>query len=92
VYDRLVELGIPVVPYNGGEAPFDRERFVSARAEDHWNLRELFEAGEVDIDELDDVLAAQLGSIKWTVDSRGRIKIESKDDMWRHQYSERVPV
>jgi hypothetical protein len=41
----------------------------------------MFEAGEVDIDELDDVLAAQLGSIKWTIDSRGRIKIESKDDM-----------
>jgi hypothetical protein len=81
VYDRLVELGIPVVPYNGGEAPFDKERFVNARAEDFWNLREIFETGEVDIDELDDVLAAQLGSIKWTVDSRGRIKIESKDDM-----------
>ena len=29
----------------------------------------------------DDKLAAQLGSIKWGVDSRGRIKIESKDDM-----------
>jgi hypothetical protein len=70
VYDRLVELGIPVVPYNGGEAPFDKERFVNARAEDYWNLREIFETGEVDIDEL----AAQLGSIKWTVDSRGRIK------------------
>jgi hypothetical protein len=27
------------------------------------------------------VLAAQLGSIKWTLDSRGRTKIESKDDM-----------
>jgi hypothetical protein len=26
-------------------------------------------------------LPAQLGSIKWGVDSRGRIKIESKDDM-----------
>jgi hypothetical protein len=41
----------------------------------------IFETGEIDIDELDDVLAAQLGSIKPTVDSRGRIKIESKDDM-----------
>jgi hypothetical protein len=46
-----------------------------------WTLRELFEAGEIDIDPDDDKLAAQLGSIKWTVDSRGRIKIESKDDM-----------
>jgi hypothetical protein len=32
VYDRLVERGIPVVPYNGGEAPFDKERFVNAAA------------------------------------------------------------
>jgi hypothetical protein len=40
-----------------------------------------FETGEVDIDPDDDKLAAQLGSIKWGIDSRGRIKIESKDDM-----------
>jgi len=84
VYDRLVELGLPVTPYNGGEAPFDKERFVNARAEDYWNLREIFENGEIDIDELDDKLAAQLGSIKWGADSRGRIKIESKDDMRKH--------
>jgi hypothetical protein len=44
-------------------------------------LRERFERGEIDIDPDDDKLAAQLGSIKWGIDSRGRIKIESKDDM-----------
>jgi hypothetical protein len=44
-------------------------------------LRERFEQGEIDIDPYDDKLAAQLGSIKWGIDSRGRIKIESKDDM-----------
>jgi hypothetical protein len=54
-------LALPVVAYNGGEAPYDKERFVNARAEDYWNLRELFENGEIDLDELDDVLAAQLG-------------------------------
>jgi hypothetical protein len=81
VVDRLAELDLPVIPYNGGEAPIDKERFVNARAEDYWNLRELFENGEIDIDELDDVLAAQLGSLKWAIDPRGRIKIESKDEM-----------
>jgi len=81
VVDRLAELDLPVVPYNGGEAPIDKERFVNARAEDYWTLRERFEQGEVDIDPDDDKLAAQLGSIKWGIDSRGRIKIESKDDM-----------
>ena len=73
--------GLPVIPYNGGEAPIDKERFVNARAEDYWTLRERFEQGEVDIDPDDDKLAAQLGSIRWGIDSRGRIKIESKDDM-----------
>jgi hypothetical protein len=81
VVDRLAGLGLPVVPYNGGEAPIDKERFVNARAEDYWTLRERFEQGEIDIDPDDDKLAAQLGSIKWGIDSRGRIKIESKDDM-----------
>jgi hypothetical protein len=39
---------LPVVPYNGGEAPIDKERFVNARAEDYWTLRERFEQGEID--------------------------------------------
>ena len=76
----LAELDLPVVPYNGGEAPIDKDQFVKARAEDYWTLRERFEQGEIDIDPDDDKLAAQLGSIKWGIDSR-RIKIESKDDM-----------
>jgi hypothetical protein len=69
VVDRLAELDLPVVPYNGGEAPIDKERFVNARAEDYWTLRERFEQAEVDIDPDDDKLAAQLGSIKWGIDS-----------------------
>jgi hypothetical protein len=81
VVDRLAELDIPVVPYNGGKPPIDKERFVKARAEDDWTLRERFEQGEIDIDPDDDKLAAQLSSIKWGIDARGRIKIESKDDL-----------
>ena len=50
VVDRLAELELPVMPYNGGEAPIDKERFVNARAEDYWTLRERFEQGEIDID------------------------------------------
>ena len=65
VVDRLAELELPVTPYNGGEAPIDKERFLNARAEDYWTLRELFEDDEVDIDPDDDKLAAQLGSIRW---------------------------
>jgi hypothetical protein len=68
-WNRLAELELPVVPYNGGEAPMDKERFVNARAEYYWTLRERFEQGEIDIDPDDDKLAAQLGSIKWGIDS-----------------------
>jgi hypothetical protein len=56
-------------------------RSTSAKAEDHWTLRERFEQGEIDVDPDDDKLAPQLGSIKWGIDSRGRFKIESDDDM-----------
>jgi hypothetical protein len=78
VVDRLAELEPPDIPYNGGEAPIDKERFVNARAEDYWTLRERFEQGEIDIDPDDDKLADQLGSIKWGIDSRGRIKIANR--------------
>jgi hypothetical protein len=64
VADRLIELGLRITAYSGGEAPIDKERFVNARAEDYWTLRELFEEGEFDIDPDDDKLAAQLGAIK----------------------------
>ena len=81
VVDRLAYLERPVTPYNRGEAPILKERFVNARAEESWTLRERFEQGEMVIDPDDDKLAAQLGSTNWGIDSRGRIKIESKDDM-----------
>lgn len=81
VVDRLTELNKPVVPANPGAASSDPERFVNARAEWYWNLREIFEKGLIDIDPEDEELAAQLSSIRWSVDSKGRILIESKKDM-----------
>jgi hypothetical protein len=83
VYDNLVDQGHPAIEYQSGWAAIDSKRFVNRRAEDYWLLREACEAGEVDLpDETEDEdLIAQLGSIKWALDSKGRIKIESKDDM-----------
>lgn len=81
VVDRLREQNFPVIGYNGGSAPVDKERFKDSRSEQYWNLRERLEKGEIDIDPADDDLASQLLSLKYEVDSRGRIKVESKDDM-----------
>jgi hypothetical protein len=58
--------------------PVAPEDFVDRRSEMYWALREMFENGEVDIDPLDDKLHAQLVGIKWTVDSKGRRKVERR--------------
>lgn len=81
VYDRLKEMGKKVVSMGAGEGANDKERFLNARAEWFWSLREAFEEGLVDIDPLDDDLLGQLSNLKYRVDSKGRIQIESKDDM-----------
>ena len=81
VVDILTEMGADVHDLQAGSAASDTERFVNARAEWYWGLRERFEQGDIDIDPLDDELAAQLGAIRFEYTSRGQIKIESKDDM-----------
>ncbi len=81
--DRLNELGLPVTGFNAGGKADDPEAFLNARAEAYWHLRERFEQGEVDLDPNDDELAAQLCAIKWDVDSRGRVRVERKEDMRR---------
>jgi phage terminase large subunit len=77
------EMGLPVEGYNGGAKADDPEMFVNRRAESYWQLREMFEQELIDLDPDDDELAAQLCAIKWEVDSRGRIKVERKEDMRR---------
>jgi len=80
VVDRLKEQKQPVREMNAGEAAYDKERFVNRRAEWYWALRERFQAGDIAIPP-DDELAAQLASLKYKFDSRGRIQTESKEDM-----------
>lgn len=80
VVDRLKEQKKPVREMNAAEAAGDPERFANRRAEWYWALRERFQEGDIDLDP-DEELAAQLSSIKYKIDSRGRIQIESKEDM-----------
>lgn len=82
VVDRLLEQRVKGVhPFNASNSAYEPDRFGNRRAEVFWHFREDMEAGLVDLDPEDIDLAAQLGAIKWKVDSRGRIFIESKDDM-----------
>jgi hypothetical protein len=80
VYDRLREQNAPAIEMQSGAAASNSERFANARAEWWWGLRERFEAGDIDIED-DDDLTAQLASIKYKTNSRGQVLIESKDEM-----------
>jgi hypothetical protein len=64
----------------------DEEDFVNLRAKGYWNLRERFQNGDIDIPaegpEAED-LAAQLISLIYKRTSKGKIQIESKDEMKR---------
>jgi len=83
VYDRLVELkykqvqGVNVAESARGE---EKEKFANLRAEMYKNLSNKFENGEISIpDDLE--LIAQLSSVKYKINSRGQLQMESKEDM-----------
>lgn len=79
VYDRLVELGYNAAEANAGARSSDSEKYKNLRAEWHWNLRERFEEGRIDIDDNEDIVV-QASGLRWKPDSAGRVVIESKDD------------
>lgn len=81
VFDRLREQRYNVAPYQGSQRATNPAKFKNRRAEAWWTFRELMEEGLIDLDPADEVLSAQLTSVKWDTDSAGRIQIESKEDI-----------
>jgi hypothetical protein len=78
---EVAERGFGLVDMQAGAAAIDNRKFLNARAEWWWGLRQMFQDGDMDIDPDDDRLAAQLGSIRYKFTSRGQLQIESKEDM-----------
>jgi len=68
---------------NVGKSAKDKLHFANLRAEGYWGLREAFQQGTIDIDLLDDDLAAQLVDLKYKRTSQGQIQMESKDEIKR---------
>ena len=81
VYDRMRELGHPVHAFNSSEKARNPRKFKNRRAEAYWAVRSMLENDLLDLDGEDEELISQLGSIKWKIDSAGRIQIESKEEM-----------
>jgi len=80
VLDRLKELEFAVIGFNGGRSPSDGGRYLNARAEAYWRLRELLEAGEVALPP-DEKLMDELLSVRWRPTPEGKVRIEAKDDL-----------
>lgn len=81
VFDRARELRLKVAPFRGGAKAFQPKHFANRRSEQWWALRERFQAGDVDLDPEDETLANQLMAIKWSLDSAGRRRVETKEEM-----------
>jgi hypothetical protein len=83
VVDEMHADGLNVYGIHVGLKADDPQRFANKRAEMYWRLREMFEAGELDIDPEDEDLHSQLSSLRWFITRKGQIAIESKEDMKR---------
>ena len=80
VTDRLREMDEKVLAINGGERANDFEKFVNLKSEIWWYAREQFEKGRVSIIN-DPLLIRQLGVVKHSYRSNGKIIVEPKDEV-----------
>lgn len=80
VYERLMEQGLDVMGIDVREATSDPTLYANKRSELYWKLREHFEAGQISIPN-DKILIRELASMKYDLDSRGRVLIWSKQRM-----------
>ena len=83
VYDRLSEIGFPVIPVNVSESPATAPQKYRRLRDELWgNMRDWFEQrrGTIWDNELNQ-LVGELTTPKYSHTSDGKIIIESKDDM-----------
>ena len=81
VYDILKKRG-PVTAMDNAQRAKDPERFVNARAENYWHIREALRNGEIALSPHDRSLNEELSAIRYKV-VRGRIQIEEKEGLKR---------
>jgi len=73
-----------VVEFNSGEQAIDKEQFGNRRAEVYWDLARRFEEGRISLPASDpkvEKLKAQLCDIRYFYDKKGKLWIESKEQM-----------
>lgn len=80
VTDRLEEMNIDVEAVNVGVKSEEADTYTNLRAELYHKLSKKFADGSISILD-DETLVSELSSIKYRVNSKGLIQIESKDEM-----------
>jgi phage terminase large subunit len=87
VIDSARRAALNITPYNGGgslnpdrDPKDDCRMFANRRSRDWWMLRRKMELGVISIPE-DDVLIAQLASVKFDYNQQEKIQVESKKKM-----------
>lgn len=81
VVDRLRELGLPARGVNVAESPAtDTGRYMRMRDELWFLAREWFESRAVSMP-MDDGLISELVAPSYKIESSGKLKVESKDDL-----------
>lgn len=88
VYDKVRAKGMPALPFNSGNRTSLRDRsgqveFYNLRAAATWRLREALDPGKNPTLCLppDELLAADLSSLRWETMAGGKVVIESKKDV-----------
>jgi len=84
VFDRLRELGVPVIGVNSASRANDSERYENKRAEMWWLMAEWFADQPCRIPN-DAALISDLTAPQPKVSSNGRKLLEKKDDMAKRQ-------
>jgi hypothetical protein len=79
VYDRLAEMGLPVIGINVCEQPALQDRFMRLRDELWFRCRDWLAARNCKL--CDEALVAELTLPKYKYQSNGKIQVESKADM-----------
>ena len=77
VYSNLKEEGYPVIGFRGGESPLilsEEAKFANLKSQAYWNLRSLFEKGEIKIQKVPNFkkLVSELSTIKYDLIPRER--------------------
>lgn len=80
VADRLSEEGVPVQEIKVSKKPADPEEYLNLKAQTYYELRKLFENGDINISNGHSKLESQLAGLSKKYTTRGKMKIINQNN------------